>query len=172
MALIVPGGYCSHVTLCSWHVQSPGTSHRNNRISISPPLVRKDGMPSCQAWLIGGRKRRVAQSGNLHWCSSHYKFVSGDLGTQVPSISVNSQPVPFPAPLQDHVSSRRRIGHTHLAETSLSKAHKVLRQENLSQGILWPVPLWGSPVTAPWASSPVIRSGNSRLDSNMAMLSP
>ena len=45
------------------------------------------------------KKRRVAQSGNLHQCSSHYKFVSSDLGTQVPSVSVNGQPVPFPAPL-------------------------------------------------------------------------
>ena len=45
------------------------------------------------------KKRRVAQSSNLHQCSSHYKFVSGDLGTQVPSISINRQPVPFPAPL-------------------------------------------------------------------------
>ena len=48
---------------------------------------------------LGGQKRRVAQSGNLHWHSSHYKFVSGDLGTWVPSVSVNSQPVPFPAPI-------------------------------------------------------------------------
>ena len=115
----------------------------------------------------------MAQSGNLNRCSSHYKFVSGDLGTQVPSISVNSQPVPFPAPpLQDHVSSHRRIGRAYLAEMSLSKARKVLWRENLSQGILWPVPLRGSPVTAPQVSSPIIRSGNSRLDSNMAVLSP
>ena len=100
MALIIPGGYCSCVALCSWHVQSPGTSHRNNHISISPPPVRKDGTPLCQVRLIGRwKKRRVAQSGNLHRCSSHYKFVSSDLGTQVPSISINSQPIPFPAPL-------------------------------------------------------------------------
>ena len=44
-------------------------------------------------------KRRVAQSGNLHQCISHYKFVNGHLGTQVPSSSVNGQPIPFPAPL-------------------------------------------------------------------------
>ena len=56
-------------------------------------------MPSCQAWLVGGRKRRVAQSGNLHWCGSHYKFVIGDLGTWMLSISVNGQHIPFPAPL-------------------------------------------------------------------------
>ena len=56
-------------------------------------------MPSCQAWLIDGQNRRVAQSGNLHWCSSCYKFVSDGLGTWVPSISVNGQPVPFPATL-------------------------------------------------------------------------
>ena len=99
MALIILGGYCSCVTLCSWRVQSLGTSHHNNHISISPPLARKDGTPSCQARLIGGQKRRMAQSGNLHWCSSCYKFVSSGLGTRVPSVSVNSQPVPFPAPL-------------------------------------------------------------------------
>ena len=172
MALIVLGGYCSRVALRSWHVWSLGTSRHNNRISISPLPVRKDGMPSCQAQLIGGQKRRVAQSSNLHWCISHYKFVSGGLGTWVPSISINSQPVPFPAPLQDHVSSHCRIGRAHHAETSLSKARKLLWQENLSQGILWPVPLWGGPISAPWALSSIVRSGNSRLDSNMAMLSP
>ena len=99
MALIILGRYCSCVTLRSWHVRSLGTSHHNNHISISPPLARKDGTPSCQARLLGGQKRRVAQSGNLHWCSSRYKFVSSGLGTRVPSISVNGQPVPFPAPL-------------------------------------------------------------------------
>ena len=75
-----------------------------------------------------------------------------------------ASPSRFLSPLQDHVSSRCRIGHAHLAETSLSKAHKVLWRENLSQGILWPVPLRGSPVTTPQASSPIIRSGNSRLE--------
>ena len=136
MALIIPGGYCSRVTLCSWHVWSPGTSHRTIT-SLSP-------LPSEKRWhaLVPGvayrwaKKRRVAQSGNLHRCSSRYKFVSGDLGTQVPSISVNSQPVLFPAPLplQDHVSSRHQIGHAHLAETSLSKAHKVLQVRELVKG--------------------------------------
>ena len=100
VALIVPGGYCSCVTLHFWHVQSPGTSHHNNRISISPPLARKMAHPHARHGLqVGKKKRRVAQSDNLHWCSSHYKFVSGDLGTQVPSVSVNGQPVPFPSPL-------------------------------------------------------------------------
>ena len=74
--------------------------------------------------------------------------------------------------LQDHVSSHHRIGHAHLAEMSLSKACKILQQENLSQGILWPVPFWGAPISAPRALSPVVRSGNSCLDSNMAVLSP
>ena len=67
----------------------------NNCISISPAPVRNDGTPLCQAWIIGGRKRRVAQAGNLHWCSSCYKFVSGGLGTRVPSISINGQLVLF-----------------------------------------------------------------------------
>ena len=57
VALIIPGGYCLRVALCSWCVQSPGTSHHNNHISISPPLVRKDGTPSCQVQLIGGEKK-------------------------------------------------------------------------------------------------------------------
>ena len=98
VALIIPGGYCSRVALCSWHVPSLGTSHHNNCISNSPPWQRKDGMPSCQAQLEVGKKRRVVHSGNLHKCSSHCKFVSGDLGTQVPRVSVNSQPVLFLAP--------------------------------------------------------------------------
>ena len=45
-----------------------------------------------------GKKRRVAHSGNLHKCSSRCKFVSGDLGTWVPRVSVNGQPILFPAP--------------------------------------------------------------------------
>ena len=56
VALIILGGYCSCVTLRFWHVQSLGTSHHNNHIFSSPPWWRKDGMPSCQAWLIGGQK--------------------------------------------------------------------------------------------------------------------
>ena len=58
-----------------WHALVPGTAYR---------------------WV---KKRRMAQSSNLHWCSSHDKFVSGGLGTRVPSDSINGQPVPFPAPL-------------------------------------------------------------------------
>ena len=50
-------------------------------------------------WPKKKKQRRVAHSVNLHWCSSHSKFVSGDLGTWVPGISVNSQPILFPAPL-------------------------------------------------------------------------
>ena len=38
-----------------------------------------------------------------------------------------ASPYRFLPPLQDHVSSHRRIGHAHLAETSLNKAHKLLR---------------------------------------------
>ena len=45
------------------------------------------------------KRRKVAHSGNLHWCSSYSKFVSSDLGTRVSSVSINSQPIPFPAPL-------------------------------------------------------------------------
>ena len=41
----------------------------------------------------------MAHFGNLHWCSSRSRLVSGDLDTRVPGISVNGQPVPFPAPL-------------------------------------------------------------------------
>ena len=43
-------------------------------------------------------KRKGESFGKLHKCSSHRKFVSGDLGTWVPRVSVNGQPVPFPAP--------------------------------------------------------------------------
>ena len=57
VALIVPGGYCSHVTLRSWHVRSLGTSRRNNRISNFPPQQRKDGTPLCQARLEVGKKK-------------------------------------------------------------------------------------------------------------------
>ena len=117
-------------------------------------------------------KRKGGSFGNLHKCSSHHKFVSGDLGTWVPTVSVNGQPVPFPAPLQDHDSRHRWVGHAHLEEMSVSKAHKLLQRENLSHGILWPVPLWGAPISTPRVSLPIISSGNSCLDSNMAVLSP
>ena len=80
VALIVQDGYCLRIAHHSQHVQSLGTSHCNNHILSPPPRQRKDGMPSCQAWLKVGEKRRVAHSGNLHWCSSHSRFVSGDLG--------------------------------------------------------------------------------------------
>ena len=136
VALIVPGGYCSRVALRSWCVRSLDTSHRNNRISISPPLARKDGTPLCQAQLIGGRKRRVAQSGNLHSC---YKYVSGGLGTRVPSISINGQPIPFPAPLAGSCFKS-------LSNRSCSSYRDISQQGPQAspareQGILWPVPL-------------------------------
>ena len=152
----------------------PGTSHHNNRISISPPPARKDGMPSCQVWLIGGQKEKERWL-NPVTCISVVLVTSLLVVTWVlrcPASPLTASRSHFLPPLQDHVPSHCWIGHTHLAETSLSKARKVLQRENLSQGILWPVPLRGSPVTAPWASSPVVRSGNSRLDSNMAVLSP
>ena len=100
VALIILGGYCSCVALCSWRVWSQSTSRWNNRISISPPPARKDGMPSCQAQLIGGwKKEGWLNPVTCIGCSSHDKFVSGGLGTRVPSDSINGQPVPFPAPL-------------------------------------------------------------------------
>ena len=85
---------------------------------------------------------------------------------------LTASPSCFLPPLKNHVSRRRRVNCAHLAETSLSRAHKVLRRENLSQGILWPVLFRGAPVSAPRASLPIVRPGNSRLDSNMAVLSP
>ena len=143
MALIILGGYCLCVTLRSWHVRSPGTSHHNNHISNSPPRQRKDGMSSCQAWLEVGKKRRVAQSGNLHKCSSHCKFVSGDLGTWVPRVSVNSQTIPFPAPL---VGSCRKVssGRPHSSCRDISQqgpqtspARELVTGDPMACSILW-----------------------------------
>ena len=90
----------------------------------------------------------------------------------MPGVSINGQPIPFPAPLVESCFKHHWVDCTHLAETSLSKARKVLQRENLSQGILWPVPFWGAPVSASRASLPIVIPGNSRLDSNMAVLSP
>ena len=56
-ALIIPGWYCSHVTLHTWHVWSLGTSHHNNHISNSPPWQRKIGTPWCQVQLKVGKKK-------------------------------------------------------------------------------------------------------------------
>ena len=99
VALIVPGGYCSHVAL------RPGMS----RVSVPPvititsltPLPGREKMacPHARLGLRWAKKRRVAHPGNLHKCSSHCKFVSSDLGTSVPRVFINGQPVPFLAPL-------------------------------------------------------------------------
>ena len=99
VALIVPGGYCSHVTLC------PGMS----RVWVPPvititsltPLPGREKMacPHDRRGLRWAKKRRGAHSGNLHKCSSHCKFVSSNLGTSVPRVFINGQPVPFLAPL-------------------------------------------------------------------------
>ena len=62
--------------------------------------------PRARCSLRWAKKRRVAHSGNLHKYSSRCKFVSGDLGTWVPRVSVNGQPVPFSAPL---VGSCRKV---------------------------------------------------------------
>ena len=172
MALIVLGGYCSRVALHSWHVRSLGTSHCNNRISISPPPARKDGTPSCQAQLIGGRKRRVAQSGNLHRCSSHYKFVSGGLGTRVPSVPINGQPVPFPAPLAGSCfKSSSNRSHSSCRDISQQGPQASPVREHVT-GDPMACSIVGHPVSTLRASLPIVRSGNSRLDSNMVVLSP
>ena len=54
-------------------------------------------MPLCQVRLEVG-KRKGGSFGNLHKRSSRHKFVSGDLGIWVPRVSVNGQPILFPAP--------------------------------------------------------------------------
>ena len=95
--------------------------------------------------------------------------------TWVPMCLVSAlmaSPSCFLPPLKDRVSRPLRVSCAHLAEMSLSKAHKLLRRENLSQGILWLVPFRGTPISTLQASSPFVRSGNSCLDLNMALLSP
>ena len=131
-----------------WHALMPGTAYM---------WAKKEG------WLIPVTYISVVLVASL-------LAVTWVLGC--PAYLLTASPSHFLPPLQDHVSRHRRVGHTHLAETSLSKAHRLLWQENLSQGILWPVPFQGAPVSTPQASSPIVRSGNSCLDSNMAVLSP
>ena len=58
MALTVPGGYCSHVTLHSRHYRNTSTSCRNNRISISPPWREKMARPHARRGFIGGQKKK------------------------------------------------------------------------------------------------------------------
>ena len=58
VALIVPGGYCSHVALHSRRFQDPSTSRRNNRISISPPWREKMAHPHARRGFIGGQKKK------------------------------------------------------------------------------------------------------------------
>ena len=116
-----------------------------------------------------GEKEGWLNPSNLHWCVliTSLLVVAWVLGC--PASLLTASPSHFLPPLQDHVSSHRRIGRAHLAETSLSKAHKLLWQENLSQGILWPVPLRGSPCKRPsgviarhqiWQLSPRLEHGH------------
>ena len=68
--------------------------------SLSPlPSREKMACPRTRRGLRWTNIKWVAHSGNLLQCSSRCKFVSGDLDTWVPSVSVNGQPVLFPAPL-------------------------------------------------------------------------
>ena len=174
MALTVPGGYYSHVTLHSRHFWDPSTSRHNNHISISPPWQEKTARPRARRGLEVGKKKGEGWLISVTFIS--VVLVAGLLaGTWIlecPASPLMANLSRFLPPLKNHVSRRRRVDCAHLAETSLSKARKVLRRENLSQGILWPVPFRGAPVSAPWASLPIVRPGNSHLDSNMAMLSP
>ena len=121
VALIILGGYCSCVTLCSWCVRSLGTSHHNNHISISPPPVRKDGMPSCQVWLIvGKRKRRVAQSVIYIRVVLITSFLVVAWVLGCPASPLMASPSHFLPPLQDHVSSHHRIGRLSARPASFS----------------------------------------------------
>ena len=133
--------------------------------SLTPlPSREKMARPLARHGLRWSKKKRVAHSSNLHKCSSHCKFVSGDLGTWL-RVSVNCQPIPFPAPL---------VGPCHKVSSGrlCSSCRDVSQQENLSQGILWPVLFRGTPISTPWAPLPIISAGNSCLDLNMAVLSP
>ena len=62
MALIVPGGYYSHVALHSRHFRDPSTSHCNNRISISPPRREKMARPRARCGLKVGKKKEKGGS--------------------------------------------------------------------------------------------------------------
>ena len=133
-----------------WHALVPGAAYR---------WAKKKG----EGWLISVTFIGVVLVAGL---------LAGTWILECPASPLTASPSRFLPPSKNHVSRRHRVDCAHLAETSLSKARKVLRRENLSQGILWPVPFRGAPVSAPRASLPVVRPGNSRLDSNMAVLSP
>ena len=132
-----------------WHALVPGTAYR----------WAKKG----KGWLISVTFIGVVLVAGL---------LAGTWILECPASPLMASPSRFLPPSKNHVSRRHRVDCAHLAEMSLSKARKVLRLENLSQGILWPVPFWGTPVSAPRASLPIVRPGNSHLDSNMAVLSP
>ena len=174
MALTVPGGYCSHVALHSRHYQDTSTSHHNNRISISPPWREKMARPHARCGFIGGQKK--GEGWLILVTFIGVVLVAGLLaGTWIlecPVSPLMASPSRFLPPLVESCFKHCRVDCSHLVEMSLSKACKVLQQENLSQGILWPVPFRGAPISAPRASLPVISPGNSRLDSKMAVLSP
>ena len=89
----------------------------------------------------------------------------------VSGASTNDPLVPFPAPCGIVLQIPAVQLLLNLLRC-LSKAQKLLRQGGLSQGILWPVPFQDAPVSAPQASLPIIKAGDSFLDLNMAMLSP
>ena len=174
MALTVPGGYYSHVALHSRCFRDPSTSVIT--IASLSPLPGKKRWHALMPGMAYGWAKKKGEGWLISVTFIGVVLVAGLLaGTWILECLASplmASPSHFLAPTKNHVSRRRRVDCTHLAETSLSKARKVLRGENLSQGILWPVSFLGTPISAPQASLPIIRPGNSRLESNMAVLSP
>ena len=66
--------------------------------SLTPLPGREKMERPCARRGLRWAKRKGGSFGNLHKRISRRKFVSGDLGTWVPRVSVNGQPIPFPAP--------------------------------------------------------------------------
>ena len=67
--------------------------------SLTPLPSREKMACPCARCGLRWAKRKGGPFGNLHKCISCRKFVSGNLGTWVPRVPVNSQPIPFLAPL-------------------------------------------------------------------------
>ena len=173
MALIILGWYCSCVAHHSWHVRSLGTSHCNNRISISPSPAEKRWHALTPGAASGGQKKEG-------WLIL-VTYISVVLITSMlaatwvigcPASLLMASPSHFLPPCRIMFQgSIRQI-------TLILLRHLPARPASFSSGRTCHRGSYGlfrsgaPPISTHRALLPIVSSGNFCLDSNMAVLSP
>ena len=173
MALIVQGGYCSHVALHSRHFRDPSTSRHNNRIFISLPWREKMARHRARHGFIGGQKKGEGWLISVTFIG--VVLIAGLLaGTWIlecPASLLTASPSCFlpPCRIMFQASSGRlcsSCGDVSQQGPQGPPMRELVTGDPMARSVS------GRPVSTPRASLPIISPGNSRLDSNMAVLSP